>query len=461
MRGERSQSVVTLVALFIFSALCGKSAGLFSEIVGEHRLDHGGIKKFVKWYTDKGFRLHENAVFKREDSRQGGVNVYVQVVNNTVLAGEELVVCPYRYLLPPWLPTRQTAAERKLLGSYFDPREMLSVRLLYEVGLGVKSKWANYLRILPTPDELKHMPFFWDDAVVDSEKLAGTFLRYEIVESTKRVEMLHQKIVGSKILPRYTPTLLEVKWAVSIVFSRAFMVQKEVKNTLRLDGMPFLAPLADMLNHGYGSKIRYTLGSNAPKVKRKKQKQKRKFKIIGLQTFEPSEELTINYLSSTELTISNQKTYIHYGFCSETILPTDTIPLDFTIPLDADPSNRRREEIRQATNTPNSFFIYNKKKRPEKLIDWFLIMQMEESELEAGAPALAHARASAYAKEAALQAMKTMVLGFKKEVQDAEYVHDSCTDRIIRFEQTIVRYHVSEIDKDLRALYEMRGEREL
>ena len=461
MRGERSQSVVALVALFIFSALCGKSAGLFSEIVGEHRLDHGGIKKFVKWYTDNGFRLHENAVFKKEDSRQGGVNIYVQVVNSTVLAGEELVVCPYRYLLPPWLPARQTAVERKLLDSYFDPLEMLSVRLLYEVGLGMKSKWANYLRILPTLDELKHMPLFWDDAAVDSEKLAGTFLRYEIMSSTKRVETLHQKMVGSKILPRYTPTLLEVKWAVSIVFSRAFMVQKEVKNTLRLDGMPFLAPLADMLNHGYGSKIRYTLGSNAPKVKRKKQKQKRKFKIIGLQTFEPSEELTINYLSSTELTISNQKTYIHYGFCSETILPTDTIPLDFTIPLDADRGNRRREEVRQATNTPNSFFIYNKKKRPEKLIDWFLIMQMEESELEAGVPALAHARASVYAKDAALQAMKTMVLGFKKELQHEEYAHDSCTDRIIRFEQTIVRYHVSEIDKDLRALYEKRGGEEL
>ena len=189
---------------------------------------------------------------------------------------------------PPWLPARQTAVERKLLDSYFDPLEMLSVRLLYEVGLGMKSKWANYLRILPTLDELKHMPLFWDDAAVDSEKLAGTFLRYEIMSSTKRVETLHQKMVGSKILPRYTPTLLEVKWAVSIVFSRAFMVQKEVKTTLRLDGMPFLAPLADMLNHGYGSKIRYTLGSNAPKVKRKKQKQKRKFKIIGLQTFKQS-----------------------------------------------------------------------------------------------------------------------------------------------------------------------------
>ena len=437
-------------ALLIFSTCPFISTGVSTKfsykLVGTDRWDKDGINNFEKWLKSKGFRLHSNAVIKRYYSSHGQ-NIFVQVVNGSISPGDEIVACPYRLLLPPWLP-KQNA---KRWDGVFSSREMLYVRLLHEARLGERSEWAAYLRILPSAKELKYLPIFWSDKEINAEKLTGTFFRSELVSKLNRVEELYQKIIDSKILSPQFPTMTEVKWAVGIVDSRSFMVKKEVKNKLRLDGVPFLAPLADILNHGHSSEVGYQLG----KIRKKKRKKKRKksfFRMLSMQTFQNSQELTQNYLTHSKAFNSNSKTYIHYGFCSDRILPTDSIALDFKIPEDADINNKRREEVRQQTKTPSSFFIYNEKARPENMIDWFLIMQMEEeAELENGAVSLAQARVSVDHTEAALNAMKSMFEGFQKAKQTMS-MKSSCTDKILHFEQTILDYHVSALNEDLERL---------
>ena len=86
------------------------------------------------------------------------------------------------------------------------------------------------------------------------------------------------------------------------------------------------------------------------------------------------------------------------------------------------------------------------------MIDWFLIMQMEEeAELENGAVSLAQARVSVDHTEAALNAMKSMFEGFQKAKQTMS-MKSSCTDKILHFEQTILDYHVSALNEDLERL---------
>jgi hypothetical protein len=120
--------------------------------------------------------------------------------------------------------------------------------VMREKELGKKSKWWPYFQILPK--QYTTAPWFSDQQL---GLLGGTFASTVAQEELSSYAKLIQTVRNIK--PEYSAD--EVKWALATVSSRAFRVGKsKLKN---MDGIPFLAPGADLINHNPKAQVGWKL----------------------------------------------------------------------------------------------------------------------------------------------------------------------------------------------------------
>jgi len=122
----------------------------------------------------------------------------------------------------------------------------LTVALMYEIGIGEKSRWYGYIQSIPKKEPL---PMFWDDE--SYRHLAGTELEksakedYELLKSDFETIVLPLTETYPDTFTKDICTLENFLNASSLVSSRAFQV-----DNYHGDAM---VPLADIFNHKTGA----------------------------------------------------------------------------------------------------------------------------------------------------------------------------------------------------------------
>ncbi|RHZ26093.1 hypothetical protein DYB37_006236 [Aphanomyces astaci] len=122
--------------------------------------------------------------------------------------------------------------------------EILALHLMYEKHKGVASFWAPFIRSLPATFDT---PIFWNDdqfAALQGTNvsLLAAMMKQQIVADYTSVHSpLFQKY--SALFRTPSPTMQEYKWALSVIWSRAFGI------TRAGEYLQVLCPAMDMFNH--------------------------------------------------------------------------------------------------------------------------------------------------------------------------------------------------------------------
>lgn len=147
----------------------------------------------------------------------------------------------------------------------------------------------------------------------------------------------------------------DLKWALSIVESRSFTVSKPSNTSHELHERPFLAPLADFLNHNPSAEVGWSVGRNA---------EDDVFQVTSVSSYNRAGEEVFNHyqvresrFGRTEMNVSccvfihlqdfgNEKLFTYFGF-TVPVNPHDEIRLvindqDNPPPVDTIPLNRKR-----------------------------------------------------------------------------------------------------------------------
>ena len=143
----------------------------------------------------------------------------------------------------------------------FTDHQRLSLALLDELALGSQSKWHPYIQCLPS--RLASPLHF---TAADMEALSGAYagvIAQHMLQQYMRFEAAavawareQRPALASTV---FTPKLL--RWATSMVQSRAFTIDKPKDPDHPLNGRPFLAPGADLLNHSPAARVGWSLGA--------------------------------------------------------------------------------------------------------------------------------------------------------------------------------------------------------
>lgn len=117
----------------------------------------------------------------------------------------------------------------------------LLFHLIYEsFSYGVKSKFWNYLRLLPTPSEMD-IPLFWTKEQIES-RLKPSFLKHEILNYNNRVERYYELVSSIPQLEEFKYFNIlnyeTYKWATAILDSRSIW----------WNGQRHLVPMLDFIN---------------------------------------------------------------------------------------------------------------------------------------------------------------------------------------------------------------------
>eukprot|EP00943_MAST-04B_sp_MAST-4B-sp1_P000785 g785.t1 len=289
---------------------------------------------------------------------------------------EEIIRSPSNMLIPPSIPKQRSKLRQ------FTEKERLILRLIHEVRKGKKSKWNTYFSILPAINDLFH-PIFWTSKEV--QYLSGSYAYHHLMAKLKHFNAFYDKVVQANIFSPYVK-MEELKWATSIVDSRAFTIKK-LKGKHRLNNKPFLAPLADVLNHHTETKVGWKLGAvdakptdNDGDNNNRSKDKKTYFRIFALTPYtnrNGGEEVVNNY--NNELT--SVALLMNYGFVHMNPSKIDHLPLQIDIPKDV-ALYEERQIIREFMNISSSILMYWKQPIPEKLIELVLIIQMDEAEVK-------------------------------------------------------------------------------
>ena len=181
---------------------------------------------------------------------------------------------PEKLLLSAALLTESSASQ-------FDEHLQLTIVLLDEVALGKASNWCvgtppqrsslsqsigtlhhglppascalaerRYPWIAMLPSTLSTAAYFSDK---DLEAMSGSYARIEVQAERNRIHSGESAVLAWASKHRkataavFTPA--KVRWAYSLVTSRAFSISKVRDTDHSLNNRPFLAPAADFLNH--------------------------------------------------------------------------------------------------------------------------------------------------------------------------------------------------------------------
>lgn len=125
------------------------------------------------------------------------------------------------------------------------PDEVLALHLMHERSKGRRSFFAPFITSLPTTFDL---PVFWSDAELDELKGTNVLLLTQLMKQhlERDFRSIHQEVTEAfpelfKSLP--TLTRDDYTWAMSVIWSRAFGVNKGGEY------LHLLCPALDMFNH--------------------------------------------------------------------------------------------------------------------------------------------------------------------------------------------------------------------
>ena len=413
----------------------------FFSAVGTQR-NKNGLSLFKKWMQKHGFVLHANAMLKYDKSK--GMHC---VAKGRILSEEEIIRTPSKLLLPPSIPKQRSKLRQ------FSLKERLVLRLVYEVRKGNNSKWAAYFSILPKIENMHH-PLFWTST--EANILTGTYAQHNLMAKLKGFNKFYDKVVQANVLSPF-PLMEELKWAQSIVDSRAFTIKK-LKGKHRLNNKPFLAPLADMLNHDPDIKVGWKLGSVAANEKNynKDKKKLSYFRIFTLNAYGPEAgetELVNNY--NNELTSISM--LMNYGFVYDTPTRIDHLPLNIDIPQTLE-LYEEREMIRDFMGVPKSLMLYYERPMPDGLLHLTLIIQMSTDEVTSSVDeekllVLESDKHLVNAYTLLRDTLNTLLTGYGEIAIDGQHDDDDEVDmrqlyakRIVRNEIAILDYHLQQLD---------------
>ena len=346
-----------LIILLIFHNVNGELATI-QRYIGINR-NKKGTKRFTKWLKKYGFKLNKYAKIQFDEKH--GMHC---VTTGPIGQEEELIRSPNKMLIPPKIPKL-----RKKLRQ-FTEKERLILRLIYEVRQGKKSKWHIYFTILPTMEELYH-PIFWTST--EFRYLTNSYAYHNLMAKLKLFNKFYDRVVEANLFSPFV-NMEELKWATSIVESRAFTIKK-LKGKHRLNNKPFLAPLADMLNHDPETEVGWKLGAIDEEDSIKEDKTF--FRIFTLRPYNhKGKQLMNNYNSA----LSSIDLLMNYGFAHTDPSVYDHLPLQIDIPKTSKLLEERKM-IREFMNISNSIALHWNTPVPTDLINLVLIIQMTEDEV--------------------------------------------------------------------------------
>eukprot|EP00505_MAST-04D_sp_SCG-Rhode-Island_P002496 Stramenopile-MAST_4_protein_2496 len=445
----------TAIFLFAVTATCSfvvNGVAHFPSIVGQYR-NSVGVVHFRSWALEKKFRLHPSAKLNYEE--KVGVTVTVE---RAIHPQAEVVRCPNEYLVPPRLSSVHGPMTKK--GAHFEKfedKELLALRLLQEVRLGEDSEWAPYIKILPRPEQV-NQPLWWSKD--ELSMLQGTFA-YESIQSQFDAFVTFFAKVKESMYFSHPPSEHELKWAISIVNSRSFTVFK-TKGYHRLNNKPFLAPLADLLNHDEETHVGWKLGSIKQSATTESY-----FRIFSLSKYAGDGELLMNNYNAN---ISSVDLLVHYGFLHMSkSLPNDCLPLSFSIPA-SDPLYTEREKLCELLDIRGVHDIHGEREIPEKMMEFIFILQMSAKELAKSIQErkLIVANSTKHRMNV-LQALKGTFEHMKRRLYNkttteverslpADPLRYAYIDRIISIEGGILEYQVRQLNMAIADLTNNLGE---
>ena len=425
-----------LLFLLVLVRVFSSSAPEPYAFIGEFR-SREGIPLVRQWFREHHFLLHENVQIEWSK----GIHVRL---NGSLPVESEVVRSPSSFLIPPWLPKRKH--KQTLLS--FDDKERLVVRLLYELQKGETSKWFGYFKMLPKAGELATFPIFWDvDVHMTYPELRGTFFSSALQIKIDKVHKFYNKLVRSRILNE-RPGFDIVKWAVAMIDSRSFRISKK-KGTHRLNDRPFLAPLADLLNHNRHAKVGWKLGYVGSSTKQKKKTFFRIFSIGGLDFLRGGEDVEVYNTYNTAT--SSTDFLLHYGFVPKPSSETDYLPLELSLPRE-DGLYSDREMLRQLLNVSTSARFYYGKPFPTQLLKLVCIINLRAEDLRDVLQAKHTLTKFQHHEDETrphnMELLKKTLRGLKRSgsTKTHEGVGSSIRE-IVGLENSIIDHHIEEIDK--------------
>ena len=271
---------------------------------------HDAARRFAAWFARHGGRLHDHLAVRHDVVGHFGFHIAATEAvavgagakgaapGTAGAKGTEMIFCPPAVLITPdpfpGAPEAVRARDAAAVGRWraraarvdgvdWSDTQLLALRLLDERRRGRASHWAPYLAILPPVaagsdggggeggDDGRFVrgfgPRFGNTlhfAPAERKLLDGTYAASVAEAMDQYVARFHgdvAKAMRAADDDSEAPfSRAEVAWAVSAVNSRAFTVKKLRDAAHALNERPFLAPGADVFNHGAGARVGWRLG---------------------------------------------------------------------------------------------------------------------------------------------------------------------------------------------------------
>ncbi|KAF1328408.1 Ribosomal n-lysine methyltransferase set10, partial [Globisporangium splendens] len=199
-------------------------------------------------------------------------------------------------------PEDQVAAlQKEVQEMQLSPTVQLVMALLYEHGLGEKSRFAGYIAQLPKQIPL---PMTWDAKArralkhtaaapsIDHELVANMFTSFAAPLATKFPSIWLENVAKEPA---------HFQWAYTVVSSRAFTIADAKE--------PTLLPVIDMANHAHVNPCAKIVKTDAGA-----------FQLVALREIAKGEAVTISYGE-----LSNAELLCRYGFVLPESVPNDCI----------------------------------------------------------------------------------------------------------------------------------------
>jgi len=227
--------------------------------------------------------------------------------------GEVLIQLPLRILLTTDILS-QSDIKTLFLNTTdsFSSQCMLATFLVYEMHLGVKSKWYLYLKTLPqsftNPDfcsnkEKALLPGFISHFLHQAHKLQEDFSL--LIKAVKRLDFNTSHCPHCNVCLQKIITFEKYKWAYYVVNTRAVYIDAKVcKENIFNVKQPnnlALAPFLDLFNHDVNTAVKVSIVTD--------DYQNQFYQIVTLKPFDEETQVFINYGAH-----NNLKLYIDYGF---------------------------------------------------------------------------------------------------------------------------------------------------
>ncbi len=232
-----------------------------------------------------------------------------------------------------------------------DAHELLALRLLAERAKGGRSGWAPYIALLPSEPETGASL-----SAEDVELLHGTYAGGVVGTVRARVGRFVAKAraAGGAAAAALSEDVL--RWAMATVVSRAVEVRlpsggggsrARAVNASAPYGVPFLAPGADLFNHGPNARVGWALSAEAPAAARQLAARgggagnsvaaaaargapappPAVFSVVALQPYGAGGEVFNNYHDAAGCA----HLLAHYGFSAPHNSPHDAVALSFPV----------------------------------------------------------------------------------------------------------------------------------